>query len=179
MDGQRHRFYDAAVAVVLRGGKHHQADALSPFAEPVQIALLQVADAAHREVAAAVGLKGQRGRDDCLVGRIDAVDVGAGVSFGIAGFLGCFQRDVKIQVLLHHLVQDIVARAVEDAADAGDRIDALGLHQPVDPWDAAAAARLKAELHIVFARGLDELFHMRRHDRLVGRHDVAAGAQRL
>ena len=61
-----------------------------------------------------------------LVGRIVALDVEGRIGFGIAEPLGVLEAFLEGQAFRLHAGQDVVAGAVEDAEDAGDRVAGQG-----------------------------------------------------
>ena len=58
----------------------------------------------------------ERGQDRELVRGVAAADVERRIGLGVAGVLRLAQRDLELQAVLRHLRQDVVARAVDDAA---------------------------------------------------------------
>ena len=179
ISGDECRDHCDRITVLFLAGLHHEADAAAVLQECLQVSFLQVPDPADRKVAGADGIEGERGRDHRLVGGIDPVDVRAGICFCVPGRLRLCQRCFKIQVFFHHLIDDVVGRAVEDAADGTDRIDALCLQQGTDPWDAAGTAGLKAKLYLVLPCRFQKFLQVSGDDRLVGGDDMLALAQGL
>ena len=79
--------------------------------------------------------------------RVVALDVEGRIGLGIAQPLRILQAGVEGQALGFHAGQDVVAGAVEDAEDAGDRIAGHRLAHRLDDRDAAGDRRLVVEQH--------------------------------
>ena len=64
-----------------------------------------------------LGAESGTGQHRELVGGVDAVDVEARISLGVARRLRFAQHDVEIAAGLAHRRQDVIAGAVEDAVE--------------------------------------------------------------
>ena len=97
-----------------------------------------------------------------------AVDVGRGVVIGVAHLLRLFERRVKRHAIMNHLAEDIVCRAVEDAADLLDLVRSQALHHRADKRDAAANRSFKQVIDIVLLGQCQQLFAVGCDQLLVG-----------
>ena len=77
------------------------------------------------------------GQDGELVGRVDAVDIKAGIGLGIAHFLRVCENAIEIPPGFPHRGQDIIAGAVQNAVDPIDPVARKALAQRLDDRDAA------------------------------------------
>ena len=86
------------------------------------------------------------GQHDQLRGGIEPVDVGRRIGLGIAELLRVRQDDVHRLVRVGHAAQDVVARAVQDPGDAGQRVARQPFAHAVNQRHAAADGRLEPDL---------------------------------
>ena len=121
---------------------------------------------------------GQRGQDGELVRGVDRVDVEGGVRLGVAELLGVGQHGLEVLVLLEHAGEDVVAGAVDDAADLADLAALEGLLHGADDGDAPAHGRFELQADALLRGDGEELGAVLGDERLVGGHHVLAGAQR-
>ncbi len=76
------------------------------------------------------------------MGRVIAFDVESRIGFGIAEPLGFLQAGLEGQAFLLHLGQDVVAGAVHDAVDAGNRVAGQRFAQRLDDRNTAGNSGL-------------------------------------
>ena len=69
---------------------------------------------------------------------VDTVHIGGGIGLCIAQLLGSLQDLIVGQALTGHVVQNVVAGTVHDAAHLIDGLDPAGTLQLTEPADAAA-----------------------------------------
>ncbi len=112
------------------------------------------------------------------MGGVVALDVEGRVGLGIAQPLRVLQAGVERDALGLHAGQDVVAGAVEDAEDAGDRIAGHRLAHRLDDRNAARHRRLVIEQHAFLLGDLGQRHAVLGKQRLVGGHDMAAGLER-
>ena len=114
-------------------------------------------------------------REDRDLGRgVGAGDVLGGVGLGVAEPLRLGQSVGVGGARLHHLAQDEVRGAVDDAVDAVDAAHDHRLAQHLDHRDGRAHAGLEAKLHSVLLGGAEELLAVPGQELLVGRDDRLA-----
>ena len=126
-----------------------------------------------------VGAEGEAGQQGQLVGGIEAADVERRIGFGVALGLRLLQHVGERAALLLHRGQDVIAGAVEDAVDARDLVADQRLAQRLDDRDAAGDRRLEIQRDAVLLGERGELDAVLGEQRLVGGHDVLAGARAL
>ena len=103
---------------------------------------------------------------------VDAVHVGGWVGFGVAQRLRLFQHIVIIETLTGHVVENIVAGAVHDAADLPDALHPAGAFQLGKPADAAAHGCCAAEADTLFLHQRQQLVIEGAYQRLVGSYHI-------
>ena len=99
---------------------------------------------------------------------VDAFDIEARIGLGIAFLLRLAQHLAKVGTGPLHLGKDVIAGAVEDAVDAGQRIGRRAFAQPLEDGDAARHRRFEGEGCVVDGSGLGQLEPVMRDHRLVG-----------
>ncbi len=111
-------------------------------------------DVQRRDVAGCIHLhpgeidlaaEGDAREDGKLVGRVNPVDIEAGIRLGIAQALGIGEHIGEFAAGLAHDREDVVAGTVEDAIDAVDPIAGQPFPEGLDDGDAAGHGRLIAE----------------------------------
>ena len=108
-----------------------------------------------------LGVHGDAREDAELGARVEAVDVGGGIGFGIAKRLGVGE-DSGVAGARFHAAEDVVAGAVDDAADAGDAVAGEALQHARNDGHAARDGCSVHQLDVV--RG-GERGRARRRDR--------------
>ena len=121
--------------------------------------------------------EGQRRQDRKLVRGVEAADVEGRVGLGVAESLRLLEARLERQPLGLHLRQDVVAGAVEDAADARDAVAGERLAQRLDDGDAAADRGLEGERRAAALGEFGKFLAMRGEHRLVGGDDGDAARQ--
>ena len=91
------------------------------------------------------GAEGERGEDRELMRGVEAADVEGRIGLGVAELLRFGEADVERQSFGLHAREDVVAGAVENAADAPHRIAGEPLAQGLDDGNAAADRRLEGQ----------------------------------
>ena len=104
----------------------------------------------------------QRRQDRQLVRGVEAADVEGRIGLGVAQPLRLLQAEVERQPLGLHLRQDVVAGAVEDAADARDAVARKRLAQGLDDGNAAADRGLEGERRAVALGEFGQFLAVRR-----------------
>ena len=167
-------------AMLTALGDAQQLDAVAQLLGITDVHRLQRADALDmRLVELHRHAKGDGAHDGRLVGGIDALDVEGGVGFGVAQALRLLEHDAEVEPLRAHLGQDEVGGAVDDAGDPFDAVRGQALAQRLDDRDAAGHGGFERDHHALVAGGGEDLAAMHREQRLVGRHHVLAGGNRL
>ena len=111
---------------------------------------------------------GERGEDANLVGRVVAVNVQGWFGFGITETLRVGQDIAKLGSLEFHPSQDVIARAIDDSVEAGDAISNEPFAQDLDNGYAARDAGFVIQIRAAVLRRCEQLFAVRREERLVG-----------
>ena len=176
--GKKHRHDADGVAIAAPFAEHHEAEAAATLAGRGDDASRHAHDARRRNIAHDGGAVGKRGGDDRLVADVGARDVGRRVGFGVAEGLGACERLLEGEAAPLHVVEHVVAGAVEDARDVGDLVEAGGLLDHLDPVHAASTARFEEKRDVVGAGKLGESLEIGGHGGLVGCDDVLAGRKR-
>ena len=121
--------------------------------------------------------EGERGEDGELVRGVEAADVEGRIGLGVAEPLRLGEADFERQSVGLHAREDVVAGAVQDAADAPHRVAGQALAQRLDDGNAAADRRLERQ-RCAAALGEPRQFEpMRGEHRLVGGDDGQAARQ--
>ena len=137
-------------------------------------------DAHARDVAPAdPGAEGEMGQDGQFLRGVAAVDVGRRIRLGVAALLGLGQGRGILGVVLLHLAQDEVARAVEDGVDRLDVVGRKALGQGRDDGDAAGHGRLKGDRAAHLPRQGEQLRPVLGQQGLVRGDHVLAALQQL
>ena len=120
------------------------------------------------------------GREDRRLARgVEAVDVRRGVRLRVAFLLRLLEHVVVARAAFAHLREHVVRRSIHDTHDLRDAVRREALLERRDDRDAAADARLEAEVRLVRLRHREELLPVLRDDVLVRRDDVLARRERL
>ena len=90
---------------------------------------------------------GQRGENDRLVRGIPAIHIQRGIRLRVAEFLGLREDRSKIQPLIGHPAQNIIARAIEDSMDGLEAVSHKGLAHGFDDRNSARHGRLVEDWH--------------------------------
>ena len=112
--------------------------------------------------------EGDVGGQNHLVPGVDAVHVGGGVGLGVAQGLSLFQRLVVAQTVPGHVVENIVAGAVHDAAHLRDGLHPAGTLQLTEPADAAAHGSGAPEEHALLLHQRQQLIVEGANQSLIG-----------
>ena len=118
--------------------------------------------------------EGECRQDRQLVRGIGPVHVGGRVGLGVAERLGFGQHHREIAPGFAHLGQDVVAGAVQDAADPLQPVRRQPLAQRLDHRDAAGHRRLERQRHPGPLGGVGQLRAVYGDQRLVRRHHRTA-----
>src|SRR5450759_383150 len=121
--------------------------------------------------------KGEAGQDGQLVGSVMAFDIGAGIALGVALGLGRREDFFVGPLGLHHLGQDEVGAAVDDAPHPADMVGGQAAGDRVQDGGSAADGRLKSQCHGLRPGDHFQLEARVREDRLVGGDDGLARVQ--
>jgi hypothetical protein len=124
-------------------------------------------------------VEGDTRKDRCLRRRVEALDIGGRIEFGVTEPLRLGQRLPELQTLLGHARQDEVRRAVDDAHHLVDPLAGERLLQRVDERDAAADRRLVVQVHPGRVGCVEQLLPERGEQLLVGGHDALAVGDRV
>ena len=124
------------------------------------------------------GAEGKARENRQLLRSVVALDVEGRIGLGIAEPLRLAQAILERDALLLHAREDVIAGAVEDAVDAGERIAVEPFAQRLHDRDAAGDRRLEIERHTLALGERRKLVAMRRQQRLVGCHHRFAGGER-
>src|SRR3972149_1121626 len=89
------------------------------------------------------------------------------------------KRDVEGDLFAPHASQDVVSRAVDYRADAGDLVGGKVALEGGDDGDAAADAGLVEDIHSLLSRQRQQLRAVLGHDLLVRRDNVASAGERV
>ena len=111
--------------------------------------------------------------------RVESVDVERRIRFGITELLRVGQHGMEVGPLVFHSGQDVVAGAVHDAVNPADAVRDQALAKRLDDRDSARDARFVADVDAGFFGRVEDLFAVQREQRLIGGHDMLAGADRL
>ena len=114
------------------------------------------------------GVKGNIGGDGQLAADVIAVDVGAGVGFGITQLLRLFQNGRKADGGGVHGIHNEIGGAVHNTAHFGNRIQTLAAFQIGQPGDTAAHGGRTAQSHAVFPGQGRQVRIVSGNQRLVG-----------
>ena len=159
-------------------GKAHQLDAEAQSRRLIEVGKFDGANAMggdSTEIDARA--ERQRRQQAELVGRVDAIDVKAGVSLGIAGGLGLGEDGGEGQTLRLHSCQDIVAGAVEQAINAGDAVCRHAFAERLDDRDATRDRCFIAQRQPFGFGGGGEIKAVMGEHRLVGGNQRLAGVE--
>ena len=168
---------DAVLIRILANGQ--QLDDVAEVLRVLDVVRRDLRDAFDRDVFELhARVEGKRGEDGCLARRIEAVDVRRRVCLCIALGLRFLEDGVVVGAALRHLRQHVVRRAVDDAEDLRDAVGRQTLLERRDDRDAAADARLEAEVDVLLLGHREHVLAELRDDILVGRHDALAGLHR-
>ena len=121
--------------------------------------------------------EGDGGKDAQLAAGVVALHVGGGVLLGVAVGLGSLQGLLEGDPVLDHPGEDVVAGAVEDAADLQDVVGGHALAEGPQDGDAPAHAGLKEVDHPMLRRQVQQTPTMGGHQLLVGSDHALAGLQ--
>ena len=144
--------------------------------EVLHVLGLDVADARHGDsLLIQRHAEGDVGGQDDLVPGVDTVHVGGGVGLGVAQLLGLLQHVGVIQAEAGHVIEDVIAGAVHDAADLVDLLDPAGALQLRQPADAAADRGGAAEGNALLLHQRQQLVIEGADQGFVGSDDVLAG----
>ncbi len=144
----------------------------------VKIGRCNVTDAGDRNLRRIDGVtKGNAGENCDLVARIQAIEVQAWISFGIAGLLRLSQRLRELDSVLLHLREDVIAGAVHDAVDGLNLVRGQRLGNGADHWDAARDTCFNANGQVLLLCQREQLLAMQRDQCLVGRNHCFAVLQ--
>ena len=105
---------------------------------------------------------------------VEAADVEGRVGLGVAEPLRLGEADRERQPLRLHARQNVIAGAVENAADAMHRVAGEALAQRLDHGHAAADRRLEGQRDVLRFREARQFDAMRGEHRLVGGDDGQA-----
>ena len=122
--------------------------------------------------------KAEAGQDREFLRGIVTFDVEGRVGLRIAEPLRLTQAFVEGEPILLHAGEDVVAGAVEDAVNAGERRAVEAFAQRLDDRDAAGDGGLEIERHAVAFREHGKLLTVPRQQCLVCGHHRLAGRQR-
>ena len=125
------------------------------------------------------GVGGEGGQDADLAAGVDALDVRGRVLLGVAVVLGDLQSFLEGEVLIDHLGEDEVRRAVQDAVDGLDFVAGQAEDEGSDERDAAADTGLEHVVDVVLLRDGEEFGTASGHELLVGGDHVLAGGKAL
>ncbi len=114
-----------------------------------------------------------------LMGRVNALDIQAGVGLGQAFGLGLGQDPVKGFPLLAHPGQDIIRGSVEDGRDGVDPAGGKPLPNGTDKGDSPAHRALEEQPRLVLLGQREDLVSMVGQKGLVGRDHLLARPQGL
>ena len=120
----------------------------------------------------------QARQDRKLLRGIVALDVEGRIGLGITQALRFAEAFIEGEAVLLHARQDVIAGAVEDAVDAGERIAVEPLAQCLDDWDAAGDRGFEIERNAMAFCEQSELMTVPRQQRLVGGDYRLAGRKR-
>jgi hypothetical protein len=123
--------------------------------------------------------EGHRGQDGRLRCRIEALDVGRGILFGITEPLGLGQGLGERHPRLGHAAEDEVGRAVHDPYDPLDPFAGQRLLQGANDGDPPGHGRLVEQIHARLVGGLEELGPQSREQLLVRTDNGLAHLDRL
>ena len=115
--------------------------------------------------------KRQRRQDRQLRARVEAVDVGGGIGFGVAGLLRFGEHLFEARAALLDLRQDVVAGAVQNAVERGDAIAGDAFAQNRVNGDAAGDAGLHRQIDAAAMAWSHNSAPAERHQFLVGGDD--------
>ncbi len=162
----------------MREATPKQLDAKAEFVRRGEIGERDVLDALDRNGAGVdAHAERDRGEDGELVRGVEAADVEGRIGLGVTEPLRLLQAVFERQPFGFHLRQDIIAGAVENAADALDAIARQRLAQGLDDGNAAADRRLEGERASRALGEFGQLDAMRRQHGLVGGDDRQAAPQ--
>ena len=136
-------------------------------------------DAAHphaREIDPRAEADGREDRQ--LVRRVHAFDIEGRIGLGKAQPLRFGQHVAEVRAGALHRREDVIAGAVEDAVNLGERIGRGAFAQALDDRDAARHRRLELERGVMALGDLRQLQPVMRDHRLVGGDEALARAQR-
>ena len=111
--------------------------------------------------------------------RIHAINVKAGIGFGIAQFLRFLQNLVEAPAFLFHRRQNVIAGAIEDAVDTADLIGGGAFAHSLDHRNATRDRRFIFQRNAALFRKAGEVEAMMRQHGLVRRDERLAGDQAL
>ena len=123
-------------------------------------------------------MHGDAGEDAELGAGVEAVDVGGGIGFGVTELLGVGEDGGVVGASLH-AGEDVVAGAVDDAAEAGDLVAAEALKHAGDDGDSAGDGCSVDELDVVLGGEFGEAGAAIGDELLVGCDDGFAGGDGL
>ena len=171
-----HALLDAVVGAL---GHAQQLDAEAEFVGGEEIGERDGFDAFHRNGAGVdAAAEGERGENGQFVGGVEAADVEGRVGLGIAQALRFGEAELERHPFGLHARQDVVAGAVENAADARDRIARQPFAQGLDDRHAAADRRFIGERDAAALGQLRQFDAMRRQHRLVRGDDMQPASER-
>src|SRR5579875_3903138 len=118
--------------------------------------------------------EGEGGEDGELGTRVETVDVGGGIGFGVAELLRFGEHGVEGGVALFNFCEDEVAGAVQDAVELDDAVSGDAFAQDGMDGDAAGDARLHGEIDTVLIGERPQLCAAEGHQFFVGGDDGLA-----
>ena len=111
---------------------------------------------------------GEGGEDAGLVGGVVAIDVEGGIGLGVSETLGIGEDGGEFGAFELHPGEDVIAGAVDDAADGLDAVADEGFAEDLDDGDAAGDGGLVVEVGGVGTGGLEEFLSVGGEKGLVG-----------
>ena len=115
---------------------------------------------------------------DELGSRIVSIDVRGGIGLRVPKPLRIGEDDIERFVGLEHPAEDVVARAIEDADDAGEIVARESFADPVNQRNAATNGRFESEQRMIVGGKTQQLRTMMREQHLVRGDDRCTLPQR-
>ena len=124
-----------------------------------------------------IGVEGQGSNNRGLRCGVMALDIGGGVSFGVAQALGLGQGVGELGAGGVHLVQNVVGGAVHDTQHAANLVTSQRVAQGAQDGDSTSNRGLVGELGPALRGGSSQFYTVLSQQGLVTRHHRLAGGQ--